>query len=165
MKHRNGFQLTEVVVALSLAAGPLLVGFQLIRSNTMEARFNRDRAVARLLLSDISEMLCGETIEQLRDVNRPGALDAVLERRIERIHPAVRKAYADQVNAYFGQIHAKFQDSTQPGLVELELTTTVEGGAVVRVFHLFRPAARSIPDRPPEQGQLAADVGDPSGEF
>jgi hypothetical protein len=163
---RRGYQLTEVVVALAVAAGPLLVGFQLIHSNTTEARFNRDRAVARLLLSDISEILCGETIEQLRDVNRPGALDAVLERRIERIHPAVRKAYAEQVNPYFGQIHAKFQDSTQPGLVELELTTKVGSGADVRVTHLFRPGARTIPDRPAtDPGQVAADVADTSGEY
>ena len=145
--RRGGFQLAELLVALGLAAGPMLVALGLIHSNMHGARFNQDRGTARMVLVDMVELLLGETTPMLRElcgVDGEHLLANRLADRIAHMPPAARDAYRAQVAPFSDALRCTLEEDVegQPGLARLTLQVTLGGGATVEVRRLFRPASR-----------------------
>src|SRR5436305_1786120 len=65
-RRRNGFRLMEALVAGAIAAGPMLFAIHLVQQNAAGARFSRGRAVERLILLDLAEILVAEPVAELR---------------------------------------------------------------------------------------------------
>jgi hypothetical protein len=72
--NSRGLHLVEVMIAAALVAVPLLISVHLIHMNTLGARFNRDRATARLVLLDLAALLQGENVDDLRDTSAAGRI-------------------------------------------------------------------------------------------
>ena len=102
-RTRKGFQLTEVLMAIAMAAGPMIGAIVLINQNVSGARFNVDQATARQALVDLTELLLGETMDSLRDTAKPGKnpkLNDLLKNRISRLPEAAQKQYTQQVSGF-----------------------------------------------------------------
>lgn len=145
---RRGFSLAEILVALALAAGPLLLALHLIQTNVAGARFNKERATARLLLQDLTDVLLGETVDALRALSGAGKsaeLDAALDDRIAAMPADARAQYAEQARGLRGKLTLALEeelDGGAPGLARMTLTAALDRGTTVRLVRLFRPAAR-----------------------
>ena len=156
MRKRGGFQLTEALVALAIATGPMLLAIHLVQQNAAGARFNHGRAVERLILLDLAEMLVGEPVQSLRSLSeQPADLSAGFERRLAAMPESVRERYRAEVAPYLGHLRVRFEEALDPaaeGLCRLTLELPVDDkpGLTVKVQRLFRPAARLLPrDVPP----------------
>lgn len=147
--ERRGFQLIEVLVAVAIATGPMLLAVHLVQSNAAGARFNHDRAMARLILVDLSEILIGEPVEKLRTLTRaPGDAAQGFSERIAQLPDSVREKYRAEVAPYLPRLQCRLEenlDGEAPGLARLIVTMPLSGGAVVQIKRLFRPAARLLP--------------------
>lgn len=145
---RRGFSVAEVLVALALAAGPLLVAINLIHSNVQSARFNKERATARMVLQDLVDLLMGEPVEGLRALAGAGAraeLDRAFDERIAALPDEARRQYGEQARKFHGQLQFTFEealDPEAPGLARMTLELRIDRGTIVRLVRLFRPAAR-----------------------
>jgi hypothetical protein len=144
---RSGYQLIEVMVALTLAAGPVAVSLQLIHSNVSGARFNAERASARLALVDLTELLIGETTAKIRAVSQPGSNTRLIElvkQRVSCLPESIRKQYGLQVASFSEGVSCTLEESVD-GRKDLALLTVqarFASGSVVTVKRLFRPGAR-----------------------
>jgi hypothetical protein len=148
---RRAFSILEILVAIGLAAGPLLLAVHLVQSNVSGAKFNQERGTARLVLLDILETLLGEPVELLRAVagtaNAP-KLDRVLEERITSLPDEAQKSYREQSAILRGKLSATFEENISPdtpGLARLTLTAKVDERSTVTLVRLFRPAMRPRP--------------------
>lgn len=145
---RRGVSLMELLVAVALAAGPLLVALHLIQTNVQAARFNQERATARLVLQDMVDLLMGEPMDTLRGLSGPGKqaeLDDTLDARVAVLPEEARKPYADQARAFRGRLMLALEEdlgAEAPGLARMTLTAGLDRGTTVRLVRLFRPAAR-----------------------
>ena len=148
--RRQGFQLVEVLVALAIAAGPMFLAVHMIQQNSAGARFNHDRAMERLILLDLAEILSGEPVAKLATLpDHPEELAAGFTKRLALMPESVREGYRQEVAPYLGRIQARFTaevDPAVPGLSLLTLELPVEDkpGVTVTVTRLFRPAARLL---------------------
>lgn len=132
-------------MAVTLAAGPMLLAFELIRSNTRAAEFNLDRATARMVLLDLATLLDGQGLAAVQESLTPASLSRVLSERIALMPEAAREPYFEQARNVLGQIQGKLDpdiDSSKPGLARLELSARLPDGVVVQVSALIRPKAR-----------------------
>lgn len=146
---RRGFSLAELMVALALAAGPLLVALHLIQSNVRAARFNKERATARLVLQDLTDLLLGETLQTLDSLaGDRAALEKALDERIAAMPESARTPCAEQARGLRGKLALALEPDLggdAPGLARLTLTAELERGQTLRLVRLFRPAARVPP--------------------
>lgn len=149
MLRRRGFSLAEVLVAVALAAGPVLLAVHLIHTNVSGARFNVEQATARQALFDLTELLLGETVETLREVSQPTAqsrLDEVFKKRLERLPDRAKKQYASQMKDFLGKFKCALDENVGgvQGLARLTLTVQMSR-STVKVTRTFRPDARLQP--------------------
>lgn len=149
MPRRNGFSLAEVMVAVALAAGPVLLAVHLIHTNVSGARFNIEQATARQALLDLTELLLGETMETLREVSQPAAqsrLDDVFKKRLERLPERAKKQYASQMKDFLGKFKCALEENAGgvQGLARVTLTVQMTR-STVKVSRYFRPDARLQP--------------------
>ena len=160
--RRRGFHLTEVLIALAVATGPMLVAIHLIQSNARGARFNRDRAVSRMVLLDLASLLKGERPQNMRALLEPGQqsrLNDLLEKRMALMPTEARKIYREQARPVLGRIRGSLVDlgdAAAPGLSKLTLTADLSDRQKVDVEIFFRPAAR---ERLPTQPDAACSGG------
>lgn len=143
-RGRWGFSLVEIVVAVALAAGPLLLAFHLVQSNTRAAQFDHDRATARMILLDLATLVQGEGLEGARQRMVGDKLSDLLSDRITRMPDAAREPYFEQARNVLGHIRGRLEqdvDPSKPGLARLVLSTELPGRANVQVVALFRPGA------------------------
>lgn len=154
MSVRRAFHLTEVLVAIAVVAGPLLIAITLVQRNTAGARFNEERAVARLVLLDLSEMLSGEPVARLRELEAdPKLLAATFTERIGRLPAQVRDEYSARVKPLLGKLRLSVESPASPELPELARLTlhvTLAGPTKVEIRRLHRPAALAYPRGIPE---------------
>ena len=157
---RRGFQLTEILMAIAMAAGPMLAAIVLINQNVTGARFNVDQATARQALVDLTELLLGETMDSLRDTAKPGKnpkLNDLLKNRIGRLPEAAQKQYNQQVAGLADKFECSLSEDVGgvKGLAKLTLSVVV-GKSTVKVSRYFRPEARLKPatTAPPATQQL-----------
>jgi type II secretory pathway component PulJ len=149
---RRGFQLAEIMVAVALAAGPVLLAVHLIHTNVSGARFNVDQATARQALVDLTELLLGETMESLRDVAQPGRADRlndVLKARIGRLPDAAKVQYEAQLKGILNKFKCELEEDVGgvKGLTRLTLSCQLSR-SVIKVARYFRPEARLRPATP-----------------
>ena len=151
MKIRRtwGFSLAEVMVAVALAAGPVLLAVHLIHTNVKGARFNVDQATARQALVDLTELLIGETMETLREVTDPAAksrLDEVFRERLKRLPDRARVQYQSQMKDFLGKFQCSLDENVGgvTGLARLTLSVKLTR-TTVKVQRYFRPEARLLP--------------------
>lgn len=149
MLKRRGFQLTEVMFAVALAAGPMLLAINLIHQNVSGARFNIDQATARQALVDLTELLLGESMESLKEIASQGKqsrLNDVLKTRIERLPKLAQDQYNAQVRDLMGKFQANIEEDVGgvKGLAKLTLSVQLSK-TTVKVARYFRPDARLKP--------------------
>ncbi|MBI4862144.1 MAG: type II secretion system protein [Candidatus Riflebacteria bacterium] len=143
---RRGFHLTEVLVALALAGGPLLAVLNLIQTSSQGARRNQQETTARLAALDLVEGLARLPVDTLRAVTpeRRGAwLDDELDRRGASMLPEAREAYEHEVRSLRGRLAFDLEERAggHAGLVRFTVTVTLARGRPIRVTRLVRPAA------------------------
>lgn len=140
--------MVELLLAVALAAGPLLVAIHLIQSNVQAARFNKERATARLVLQDLVDLLMGEPLETLQGLSGAGKqadLDRTLDERMAALPDEARKQYGEQARTFRGKMVLTLEEDLgpdAPGLARLTLAAGLDRGTTVRLVRLFRPAAR-----------------------
>lgn len=148
---RRGFSLLEVLVAVALAAGPLLLAVHLVQTNVSGQRFNQERATARAVLLDLLDMLLGESEDLLRALSGPAnaaRLDRALDERIGGLPEEAQKAYREQSAPLRGHLSMLFEENVSgdaPGLARLTIFARVDERASVKLVRLFRPAMRPRP--------------------
>ena len=145
--RRGGFQLTEVLVALVLATGPLLLSVHLINNNARGAHFNMEQSTARTMLVDLSELMLGETLDDLRVIGGPDGkapLNRMIRERVGQLPGAIQKEYLAQLEPLIGHFFCELKENAggKQGLARLALAVTLDNGAVVQVVRFFRPGAR-----------------------
>jgi len=141
----SAFSLLEVLVALALAAGPLVLTYNLIQSNTRAAQFNHDRATARMILVDLVTLLHGESLDGVRRYLAGDGLSQLLSQSISLMPDAAREPYFEQSRTFIGHIRGKLReeiDPSKPGLASLVLTAEIPGRPIVEFSALIRPKAR-----------------------
>ena len=146
---RRGFQIVELVIALVVVAGALLVIMTLADTNLRNARRMQDRAAARLMLLDLSDLLFGETAERLREMSGASSLLLkVLEDRIGRLPDTVRQQYRTQIAPLMPGLSCELVENEggAAGIARLTVSVDLPGAHRVEVNRLFRPAARNLPD-------------------
>jgi hypothetical protein len=144
---RRGFQLTELMVALALAVGPILSAVQFTQSNLRGARFNQNQASSQLALMDAVELLLGETTSRLREVcnaDSNEALLTMLNARIGCLPAELQQRYQAQVAPFLKSARCELVENLpgHNGLARLSLSIRVADRTVIQVRRLFRPAAR-----------------------
>jgi hypothetical protein len=145
--RRRGFQLTELMVALALAVGPVLSAIQFTQSNLRGARFNQNQASTQLALMDAMELLLGETTSRLREVcnaDTNEALLTMLKARVGCLPADLQKRYQAQVAPFLASAKSELVENLpgHNGLARLSLSIRVADRSVIQVKRLFRPAAR-----------------------
>lgn len=141
--RRRGVTLTEIMIAMAVAAGPMILALSLIRSNNAGARFNKERATARLVLVDLAELLMGETEQGLRDRLADGArLEELLQTRIAHMPEPARGPYEEAIKPIRKSLSGNLEDSTTPGLVKMNIRATTTDEKTIVLTVLFRPKAR-----------------------
>lgn len=143
---RRGFTILEVLLALVLAGGPLLVTMQLVRSATRQAAIAKELTTTRLLLMDHLTVLAGEPIEDLREFSQPGTalLKELLRARIARMPVTHQPLYTREVEFTSGHMACRLDEKVGgvAGLARLTLSSTLSDGSQVEVFRLLRPPPR-----------------------
>jgi len=144
---RRGFQLMELVIALALAAGPVAMAIHMVHSNVKGARFNAERASARLALVDLMELLMGEPISKIKSLSESGSksqLADLVKERIRDLPEAIRKQYEIQISSFANTMRCTLVDEVdgQKGLSLLILQANFSNQNTVSVKRLFRPKAR-----------------------
>ena len=148
MNRRKGFQLVEILLAVAIASGPLLVAFGLIQQSVTGARSNVDLASARQALGDLSELLLGETMDSLREIGQAGKLNDLLKSRIDRLPLAARQQYSAQVASLNESFRCSLEEDAGEvkGLARLTLAVST-GKTSVKLSRYFRPESRMKPAR------------------
>lgn len=140
---RRGFQLVEVLLALGLAAGPLLVVIGLVQANVGGSRTVIQRTTARHALVDLAALLRHQSVGELRALASTGALHALLMRRADHLPDTVRDAFRRQLRHLSSSLRLELAENVGglPGLVRITLCARLERGEIVRASHLFRVAS------------------------
>jgi hypothetical protein len=151
--RRSGFQLAELMVAIILATGPMLVALNLIHSNSRGAHYNQEQATARFILVDLSELLAGRTSNELKELDGLAGrsrLNQMVQNRIDQMPEAVREQYADAVAPLIGRFHMNMEENAGgvPGLVQVTLAVNLGKDVTVTVPRFFRVDARPAPINP-----------------
>lgn len=144
IRNCRATSLVEIMIAVALAAGPMLVAIELVRSNSQAARFNHDRATARMLLLDLVTLLEGESLAGLKQYMTGDRLSDLLSKRIVLMPESAREPYFEQAHNILGRIRGRLDedvDPQRPGLARLSLTAGLSSGVTVQVISLFRPRA------------------------
>jgi hypothetical protein len=154
--RRGGFQLMEILVALGLAAGPLLFIVHLVQSSAATVHALKDLTTAQFVLIDLLNVFAGDSIEDLRELTSPGKADRLnqlVENRISRMPVFLRSRYRDEIRSLVGTFDCRLDEDVdgQKGLVRLTVSLARATGEPVTVFRLLRPAsAAALPEEPTE---------------
>lgn len=149
---RRGALLMEVLVALAIVAGPLLVAVNAIHASVVGARFNAERATARLALMDVLSLLMGAPVEALRQLGKSESapwLDTLLQDRMSHLPDGAREQYEREVAPFRGRFGCTFEEGIAPrapGLARLTVSVKVGDQGVVSLVRLFRPEDREPVD-------------------
>ena len=150
-RARRGGLLIEVLIGFAIAAGPLLISLGVIQSAVAGARFNSDRATARIALIDVTELLLGASVESLQRLARSDAadwLDTYLQERLSHLPDTAREQYEAELAPFFGRFTFQLDeklDAHAAGLARVTLSVKIGDQSTVTVVRLFRPADREQP--------------------
>jgi len=139
------------MVAVVIAAGPLLIAVSLVNQNASGAHISEDRIMARFVLTDLLNVLLGADLARLRQIRDDDReLARMIESRIETLPVFVKKAYQDRVLPYARGARLSLDEDLGVdvlGLARLSLSIQLQTGpsGTIRVSQLFRPAARMLP--------------------
>lgn len=153
---RRGTSLVEVLVAVAILAGPLLITFDLLRSASREARAVEQVETMRLALFGAMEVVAGETTARIRHVLLPENR-AELENLVDGF---LREGGRDEASAG----RAPRRDWTvrgalvsapggAAGVVMLELSAVRASGETATLRRLFRQRGARAVARPPGGGK------------
>jgi hypothetical protein len=155
--RRGGFQLMEILVALAIAAGPLLFSAHLVQSSAATVHALKELTTAQFVLIDLLNVFAGDSIEDLRELASPGQADRLsqlVENRIARMPEFLRNRYRDEIRTLAGTFDCRLEEEVggQKGLVRLTVSLMRAEGVPVTVFRLLRPAgASSLPEESTEE--------------
>jgi len=158
--------LLEILIAALLAAGPMLIAFELVQANSRASRFNHDRATARMILLDLVTLLQGEGLDGVKGRMAGDRLSDLLSERIVLMPDPAREPYLEQARRVLGRIRGRLEedvDPARPGLARLVLQAKLPDGATVQVSALFRPKARERLRIDPEPS-CQTSGGQPGGD-
>lgn len=148
--RRRAFSLLEVLLALAIAAVPLVIALTLIYRNATQARLTADRVVGRLILMDLMEVLLAEEVERLREIaGDPAKLQALIKARVANLPPFAQAPYEERVLPLSRQVRLTLDEKpagAAPGLIRLSLHLEIQDGvkAGLEIRQLMRPAAREL---------------------
>jgi hypothetical protein len=116
------------------------------------ARFNSERATARIALVDVTELLLGASLEALREVSKSSTadwLDTFIQERISHLPDSARPQYEREIAPFLGRFSFKLEeklDARAIGLARITLSVKVGDQSTVTVVRLFRPEEREQPE-------------------
>lgn len=149
--RRSAVSLLEIMLAVAIAAIPMMIALNLLHRNATMARLAGDRMVGRMILMDLVELLLGEDVDQLREIaSNPSRLEAILDERVSNLPEFARKPYRERVLPVCKLVKIELEEDLGPslaGLMRLTVSLQIQGGvkADIEVRQLFRPAMRSLP--------------------
>jgi hypothetical protein len=149
--RRQGVALVEVLLALALIAGPLLLVVSLTHSSARGSRRTTEQAEARLLALDLAELALSQHVEELRAwagetsrLRRTGA-DARSQDALAASGPNGRLPLP--AGPFAGRVRVAIDEDAGgvPDFVRLTVTIPLASGDPVVVVRHFRPGARVAP--------------------
>lgn len=149
--RRTGVSLLEIMLAVAIAAVPLMISLNLLYRNATQARLAGDRVVGRMVLMDLIEVLLGEDVDQLREIASDSSkLEAILQERVSNLPEFAQRPYRERVLPICKQVKLELEEDLGPsltGLVRMTVSLQIQGGlkADLTVSQLFRPAMRTLP--------------------
>lgn len=141
---RKGLSLVEVMVALTLACGPVLVSLVLIHANVDGSRFANDRATARMVLVDLAELVRARPVAELAAVARTRSVESLLAERIAALPEPARAPYAQQLRSLEGRLSLEVEQDVDglARLTRLTLAARLDRSGAITVTRLFRAVVR-----------------------
>jgi prepilin-type N-terminal cleavage/methylation domain-containing protein len=139
-RGRQGFGLVEVLVALALVAGPLMIAATAVRSNGHHLTLLEERVTARLLLFDLMDLLSMRDMVGLRQAAANVAwVEDFLKARLQRLPASYAPVYAARIRELTRRLSLTVvEGSGLPELVRVTLSVTLANGTVVTVHRLAR---------------------------
>ena len=140
--RRRGFQLIEVLMALAIASGPLMMSFGLVLQNMRGSHFDSDHFIEEQLLDDLLDILQGQTAAELSNLagSASAPLASLLAQRVRKMSASSR-AQAEPVAAGLaGKLVCRFDDHLAgcPRLARLVIERNDGRGKSLRIARLFR---------------------------
>jgi hypothetical protein len=140
--NRSGITLTEVVLAVALAAFPLACITGLVQSNATGAKNTEDAISTQLVLHDLMDILVTSDVAALRTLSGRGTkwLSSFLIWRAERLPLSERERYCHQLDALKANIYLDVEEKVEDldDLVRLTLTARRQHGAPIVLHRLVR---------------------------
>jgi hypothetical protein len=137
---RHGFQLVEVLVALALVAGPLLIAATAVRSNGNHLALLEERVTARLLLFDLMDLLAMRDVAGLREATKMEWVEEFVRARLKRLPASYSAGYDTRVRELAKRCKLTVVEGA-PGLRELvrvTLCVVLSNGTAVTLHRLAR---------------------------
>ena len=128
---RRAFSLVEILVAVGIVTGPLLVSIGCLDSNARATKLNASHLGLELLVSDLADQLCTEVADSLADMSKAEG-DAL-----------VNELFASRLAALDDEALRADLKKEARVLKSLELTTTQVGGSAFPRLYRVQVVARS----------------------
>lgn len=150
MKSRRAFSLLEIMVALIIVTGPLLVAVGSIDAGARASRFNANHLALELLVTDLADQLCAEAADRLADLGREEGDALVRELAAQRLAALPDDATRQERRkdaAAMRAIELRIESAGARelrGLYRVEVVARSATGGVVRALRLVH-----VPPRPP----------------
>ena len=151
--NTRGFSLIEVLVALAIITGPLMVAVSSLNASSRSARFNANHLGIEMLVTDLADELCTATATRLADLSGEEGrtlLGELMDRRVAAIvDPSLREATQKEIDS----LRSTDLKITQVGGTEFDRLYRVEVqaksmlGGVVRAVRLVQVPPR-LPGKP-----------------
>jgi prepilin-type N-terminal cleavage/methylation domain-containing protein len=143
---RRGFTLVEVILAVALTAGPIVVVVSCVQSNIARAHKAQDLALSRLALGNLMDILSSVSLEDLKDMctdSGKAQLEKLLAESLPGWGPGNRKPESVK-STKKDSLVATLTDSIpdHKGLVKVALSIQTPGGAEVSLQRFMRPLTR-----------------------
>jgi prepilin-type N-terminal cleavage/methylation domain-containing protein len=142
---RRGFTLIEVVLAVALTAGPIVLVVSCVQNNISRAHKAQDLALSRLALGNLMDILSSTSLEDLREMcseSGKAQLETLLAEALPGWGPDKSPASARSTKK--DSLVATLTDSIpdHKGLVKVALAIQTPGGAEVSLQRFMRPLTR-----------------------
>jgi hypothetical protein len=146
---RNGVHMVEICVGFGLVGGVLLIIMTLMHHNSRATRRSVAHTTARLVLADLAELLMGETMEELVQIEEggPEQLDRMINGRIAAMPEAAQRLFRTEISPFLGRFSLQVEPSCVDAeqLARITLKVKLDGKDSVGMVRLFRPDSRIGP--------------------
>ena len=140
--RRSGFQIVEVLLAIMLVAGPLLICVNLLQSNISASKFNTTQIWAEMVLADLLELLCTRPVADIKTVANDttgAALTGLLKTRLERVPEPAGSELKKKMGELTKLGCALVEGLGESGdLVQITLTARTPTGGLVRAIRVLK---------------------------